>query len=125
MPLAPLNVGADWRPSLRKSLGGPRSLANSLYYQPFAVVVSFPDAVDGVITGPEVTVRVTYAYQCTVPVARRILCDSFDTLSRDGGWQQAFLSIAQGLVGGRFRQLQHETTVLVQDAPYAYRSRSS
>jgi hypothetical protein len=125
MPLAPLNVGKDRRPTLRKAIGGPRSLASSFYYQPFAVVVSFPHAVDGVVTGPEVTVRVTYAYQCTVPLARQILCDSFETLSRRGGWQQAFLALAQGFVGGRFRRLQHETTVLVQDAPYAYQPRRS
>jgi hypothetical protein len=124
MPLAPLNVGRDTRPSLRKALGGTRSLASSLYYQPFAVAVTFPDAGGGFVTGPEVTVRVTYAYQCSVPLARHILCTPFEQLESASDWEQAFLTIVQSLVGGRFRELQHESTALVHDAPYQYKARS-
>lgn len=125
MPLAPLDVGIDMRVSLRKALGGPRALASALYYQPFAVAVTFPDEVGGVVPGPEVTVRVTYAYQCSVPLARRIMCGSFDDLPSASEWKQSFLTIAQRLVGGRFRELQHESTVLIHDAPYTYKARSS
>lgn len=125
MPLAPTNVGRDPSPSLRKSLGGPRSLASAIYYQPFAVAVTFPNASGGVVTGPEVTVRVVYAYQCSVPLARRLLCSPFDQLASASDWKQSALSIAQSLVGGRFRQLQHQSTSLVHSAPYEYKARGS
>ena len=125
MPLAPLNVGRDARPSLRKALGGPGSLGSALYYQPFAVAVTFPDASGGIVAGPEVTVRVTYAYQCEVPLARRILCSPFDQLDNPFDWEQSFLSFAQSLVGGRFRELQHQSTALVHSAPYQYKARGS
>ena len=65
----------------------------------------------GVATEPEITVRVTYAYQCTVPLARRILCQSFADLDAQEELGEAFLPLAQSLVGGRFRSLQHETTL--------------
>lgn len=125
MPLSPRNVGRDSRPSIRKSLGGKRSLVSALYYQPFAVAVTFPGATSDVVAGPEVTVRVTYAYQCTVPLARRVLCQAFDALEGEREWKQTFLAIAQSVVGGRFRRLRHETTALVHDAPYEYRPRGS
>ena len=125
MPLAPLNVGNDTRPSLRKALGGPRSVATATYYQPFALAVTFPDATGDVVTGPEVTVRVTYAYQCSVPLARRILCSPFDQLASASDWKQAAFTIAQAFVGGRFRELQHESTALVHSALYQYEARGS
>lgn len=125
MPLTPINVGRDPRPSLRKALGGARSLFNALYYQPFAVAVTFPGEQNGRVDGPEVTVRVTYAYQCTVPLARRILCRSFGALGGAGEWKQSFLSIAQTVVGGRFRRLEHEATLMVHAAPYEYRPRGA
>jgi len=125
MPLAPFNVGDDTRSSLRKALGGSRSLGSALYYQPFAVAVTFPGAVGAVVPGPEVTVRVTYAYQCSVPLARQIICASFGGLESKPEWEQSFLTIAQRFVGGRFRELHHESTALIHDAPYTYRARSS
>jgi hypothetical protein len=110
---------------MAKAIGNERKLASALYYQPFALAVTFPGVEAGVATGPEITVRVTYAYQCTVPLARRILCHAFDDLDAKGELGEAFFPLAQGFVGGRFRALQHETTLLIHDAPYEYRERGS
>ena len=77
MPLAPINVGHDPNPSIAKSVGGPRKLVSSFYYQPLAVAVTFPGLEGHQATEPEITVRVTYAYQCTVPIARNLLCAGF------------------------------------------------
>jgi len=123
MPLAPMNVGRDSRPSIGKAIGSERRLLSALYYQPFALAVTFPGLQGVVATEPEITVRVTYAYQCTVPLARRILCQSFADLDNKEELGEAFLPLVQSLVGGRFRGLQHETTLLIQDAPYEYRAR--
>jgi len=125
MPLAPVNVGRDSRPSMAKAIGNERKLVSALYYQPFAVAVTFPGVEEGVATGPEITVRVTYAYQCTVPLARRILCRVFGDLGAKDELSEAFFPLAQSFVGGRFRALQHETTLLIHDAPYEYRERGS
>ncbi|MFW2389067.1 MAG: hypothetical protein ACN4G0_12070 [Polyangiales bacterium] len=125
MPLAPSNVGRDSRPSIRKSIGSGRRLLSSLYYQPFAVAVDFPNVAGGVASGPEITVRVTYAYQCTVPLARRILCHSFEDLDGKEDLHEALFPLAQSFIGGRFRSIQHQTTLLIHDAPYAYRVRGT
>ncbi len=125
MPLAPIDVGRDSQPSIAKAIGGERKLVSSLYYQPFALAVTFPGLQEGVATGPEITVRVTYAYQCTVPLARRILCQAFGDLEAKEELGQAFFPLAQGLLRGRFRGLQHETTLMIHDAPYEYRVRGS
>jgi hypothetical protein len=125
MPLAPVDVGRDARPSLQKALGGRRSPVSAVYYQPFAVAVTFPGTSGELVTAPEVTVRVSYAFQCTVPLARRILCSAFDDLEGEQQWKQSFVTIAQGLVGGRFRRLHHEATLMVHRAPYEYRPRGS
>ena len=125
MPLAPINVGRDSRPSIGKAIGSERKLLSALYYQPFALAVTFPGLQGSIAGEPEITVRVTYAYQCTVPLARRILCRSFGDLNAQQELGEAFFPLAQTLVGGRFRGLQHETTLLIQDAPYEYRPRRS
>jgi Flp pilus assembly protein TadG len=122
MPLTPDDVGRDPQPSLAKSIGTERKLLRALYYQPFALAVTFPALEDGAAVGPEITVRVTYAYQCTVPLARRILCQVFDELEGQSEFADAFLPLAGAFVGGRFRTLQHETTLMIHDAPYAYRT---
>jgi hypothetical protein len=123
MPLAPVNVGRDSRHSVGDAIGSERRLLSALYYQPFALAVTFPGLQGVVATEPEITVRVTYAYQCTVPLARRMLCQSFADLDIKEDLGEAFLPLVQSLVGGRFRGLQHETTLLIQDAPYEYRAR--
>ena len=125
MPLAPINVGYDSSPSIGKSVGGPRKLASSFYYQPFAVAVTFPGLSGDQVTEPEITVRVTYAYQCTVPIARNLLCTGFGRLGSIDDFDQAFFPLAQTFVGGRFKRLRHETTLLIHDAPYEYRPRGS
>lgn len=125
MPLAPENVGRDSQPSIAKAIGSQRRLLTALYYQPFALAVTFPGLQGGVANEPEITVRVTYAFQCTVPLARRILCHSFADLDSREEIGAAFFPLAQSIVGGRFRSLQHETTLLIHDAPYDYRPRRS
>lgn len=123
MPLAPSNVGRDSRPSIRKAVAGKRRLLSALYYQPFAVAVDFPGVEGAMVSGPEITVRVTYGYQCTVPLARQILCHSFEDLESAQGLEGAFFPLAQAIVGGRFRTIQHQTTLPIHDAPYQYRAR--
>lgn len=123
MPLAPISAGYDPRPSIRKSVADTRSLVSSLYYQPLAVAVTFPDLEHGEVVGPEITVRVTYAYQCTVPIARNLLCTGFGRLSSMDDFDQALFPFAQRFVGGRFKKLQRETTLPIHDAPYEYRPR--
>lgn len=125
MPLAPMNVGRDSQSSIVKAIGDERKLLSALYYQPFALAVTFPGLEEGVVSGPEITVRVTYAYQCTVPLARRILCEVFGDLEAKEELSEAFLPLAQRFVGGRFRALHHETTLMIHDAPYGYRMRGS
>lgn len=121
MSLAPLNVGPDPRPSLRKAIGTKRRLLSALYYQPFAVSVTFPNVTGDVVDQREITARVTYIYQCTVPVGRRVLCSAPDALREGGDRGEGVVEIARQLIGGRFRQLQHDTTLLIHDAPYEYR----
>jgi len=125
MPLAPVNVGSDPKPSLEKSIGGTRKLVSALYYQPFALSVTFPGLQESSANGPEITVRVTYAYQCTVPLARRILCQASSELRAIEALDEGFFPMARSFVGGRFRALEHETTLMIQDAPYEYRVRGS
>jgi len=125
MPLAPVNVGHDSRPSIGKAIGSPRKLVSSLYYQPFALAVTFPGLQGDVAAGPEITVRVTYAYQCTVPLARRLLCRAFGDLEAKDELGEVFFPLAQQLVGGRLRGLQHQTTLMIHDAPYEYRAQGS
>jgi Flp pilus assembly protein TadG len=125
MPLAPMDVGRDSRPSIAKAIGSERKLVSAFYYQPFALAVTFPGLDGGIATGPEITVRVTYAYQCTVPLARRILCQAFGDLEAKDELGEGLFPFAHGFVGGRFRGLQHESTLMIHDAPYEYRAQGS
>ena len=125
MPLAPVHVGWDTDPSLAEAVGGKRRLLSAVYYQPFALAVTFPGLQGDVAKGPEITVRVTYAYQCAVPLARRILCRSFDDLEEKEDLGGALFPLAQAFIGGRFRGLRQEATLMIHDAPYEYRPRGS
>lgn len=125
LSLAPRPIGSHAQPSIRGALGEERGLLYATRYQPFALAVTFPDVEGDTATGPEITVRVTYAYACIVPIARNILCDPFGDLPSRGDYQRAFLPVLSLLVRGRFRELSHETTALIHDAPYAYRTRGS
>lgn len=124
-PLAPHGSGFDPRPSIRKAIGDARVLLGALHHQPFALAVTFPGLAGDVASEPEITVRVTYAYQCTVPVARTLLCRSFDELESRRDYDRALFPILSRISGGHFSELAHESTLLVQDAPYAYRPRGS
>ncbi len=122
MPLSPFNVGQNSRPSLAEAVAGERRLLSALYYQPFALAVTFPGAQADVATGPEIVVRVTYAYQCVIPWARRLLCSPFHDLDFQSELDDAFFPTAQRLVGGRFRVIRRESALMIHDAPYEYRT---
>ena len=124
-PLASGYIGIDSRPSLRKAIGDKRGPLSSLVYHLFALSVTFPGLNGSVVSGPEITVRVTYAYQCSVPLARRLLCRSFDDLPSSGDYQQAPFPMLGRIARGYFHELQHETTLMIHDAPYRYRGRGS
>jgi len=124
-PLAPGHIGIDSRPSLRNAIGDKRGPLSSLAYHPFALSVTFPGLNGSVASGPEITVRVTYAYQCSVPLARRLLCRSFDELPSSGDYEQAPLPMLRYIAGAHFHELRHETTLIIHDAPYRYRGRGS
>jgi len=125
MPLAPNDIRTRRNPNLENAIGGSRSLLSSLHLQPIAVAVTFPGQAGAVVRGPEVTVRVTYAYPCSVPIARRLLCNSFEDLESTGDWRQSFLTIGRRFAFGPFRELQHESTAMIQSAPYSYRARGA
>lgn len=125
MPLAgSLPFGMRYA-SFERALARPDSLASAPLYQPFAVAVTFPGIDGDLVTGPEVTVRVTYAFQCRVPLARAILCRAFDDLAGQQSTREVPLGAPEGLVRGRFREIHHEATTLVHEAPYEYRPRGS
>ena len=125
MPLAgPVPFGTR-SASFEEALARPESVVSALLYQPLAVAVTFPGSEGDVVTGPEVTVRVTYAFQCRVPLAREILCRAFDDLAGQQGNRQLPLGVPEGLLRGRFRELRHDSTALVQKARYEYRPRRS
>ena len=125
LPLAgslPFGMG---NASFEGALSSPESLASALLYQPLAVAVTFPGIEGDLATGPEVTVRVTYAFECRVPLARALLCRAFVDLSGQQGRRQVPLGAPAGLVRGRFREIYHDARTLVQQAPYEYRPRGS
>lgn len=126
MPLAPTGVGGLTKTTVARALGGVRALASAPLHHPLSVAVSFPNAEGGFVAGPDVRVRVTYAFECMVPLARQLLCSTFERVARRSGeLQRALLPIAQRLLGGRFRRLEHEAQAMIQDAPYQYRPRGS
>ncbi len=112
MPLAPMDF-FDSDPSIDNSLASRSSLVKSLFYNPLAVEISYPGATGNSVSGDEATVQVEYAYRCSVPVARQIICG--DSLSGARG------GVAALLMGGRYRLLTRESTFRIQDAPYEYR----
>jgi hypothetical protein len=125
MPLAPRRIGPGSRPSLRNSIGDERGLLNALVHFPFAASITFPGLDGSVASGGEITVRVTYAYRCDVPLARRLMCRAFEDLPSRSDYEQALLPVLGRFAGGYFRELRHETTLMVHDAPYRYRPRGS
>ena len=107
VPLLPLGEtprGLTSKPTVHSAIG-PTRLVSPLVSARGGLELSFPNAVEDRVQGPEVTVRLTFAYRCSVPIARHILCD------RD--------SVAKGN-GLRVWQFDHSTTMLIHDAPYSY-----
>ena len=125
IPFSPRDLVFASRPSLERALPSPVALGAALARQPSQVSVSFAGASGRRVFGAEATVRVTHLFECVVPVARRLLCDSRDGLEREHGLPQATLRLIRDLGGGRFRLLAHETTLLIHDAPYEYRPQGS
>ncbi len=112
VPLAPMDfISSD--PSIANSLASGTSALKSGLYNPFSVWVDYPGAQNGVVDGPEVTVRVSYAYRCSIPVARRIICN--DRIPASWGTQ------AHVAMGGNYKMIAHQSTLLMQDAPYRYK----
>ncbi|MEM7138197.1 MAG: hypothetical protein AAF500_16575 [Myxococcota bacterium] len=123
IPLAPATLLGSRPAQLRTALSSKRSLLGSLYYQPFAVAVTFPRLQGDEALGPEITVQVSYAFACRVPVARRLLCVSFDDLPGRDLFDESFAPVVSKYIPGRFREITHETTLLIHGAPYEYRAR--
>jgi len=94
------------RRSLRSSIGST-SFVEALTSMHSGFALAFPDASSDVVGGPEVTVRVTLAYPCEVPIARHIVCAATSNVedSRAPTWR-----------------FDHSATLLIHDAPYRYRS---
>jgi hypothetical protein len=73
--------------SVRTALGTPEGrAASSLLYNNAALAVTFPEAPGGdsyrttFDEGDQVTTRVTYLFHCGVPLANRLMCESYPTL---------------------------------------------
>lgn len=94
------------RPTLESALG-PSRIASVLGSSPAVFELDFSETNDERVQGPEVTVRVTYAFPCRVPIARHIICEL------DSGGKGS---------GVRVWLFDHSTTLLVHDAPYSYRT---
>ncbi len=103
VPLASLGstFAMDREASVESAIG-PRRMWDLMLSRHSGLDIGFPGAVEGRVTGPEVTVRVEYEYLCGVPLARHLVCDP-------------------GTRGRRVWELAHVATLLIHDAPYAYR----
>ncbi|MEM9731395.1 MAG: TadE family protein, partial [Myxococcota bacterium] len=123
VPLAPVSTGlAGSNPTVRSSLPSPRSPLGALIHLPYSAAVTFPGQSVDSISGEEVTVRVTYAFRCQVPLARRLLCSRFpDPETSD--LDESFAPFLRILAGGYYKAIRRETTSLIQRAPYQYRPR--
>lgn len=106
IPLASARAELDGASTVASALG-PKSISGALTRAFPDFLVEFPSSTDGRIQGPEVTVRVTFRYRCTVPVARHLVCDANlrSRVSNETVWR-----------------FEHSSTLLVHEAPYQYRS---
>ena len=124
LPFSPRGVGLGARPTLESAISSMRTLGAALL-RPSEVAVTFAGVDRGLVSGPEATVRVTYAFECLVPIARRLLCHGRDTLLGEQELPQAASRLPLTLDESRYRFLTHQTTLLIHDAPYEYRPRGS
>ena len=112
VPLVPLAGGVSGLPSLgyRHSVSFPNSSSRPL--------VTGPNVFD---TGT-ITARVTFAYECQIPLARLIVCGEFGDLdgATSGGEldTHAVVPIASSGASGYYFQLQHDSQSEYQDAWY-------
>lgn len=114
-PVAPTGLGAG---STIAGAIDTVSPASSLYSEA-ALSLSFPAPKDGP-KGKELRVRVTYAYACRVPIARRILCSGLLERAMPSSLGADFGFLARQSPGSRFLRLEHEATLLIHGAAYDY-----
>ena len=94
--------------SVYNSIGGnqdDRAMAGATLYNRFAVAVTFPDgpgsnnfrtSFDG---ADRITVRVTYLYNCSIPLVTSFMCSDFGSIS-GSGLSSIAASRALGSIGG-------------------------
>lgn len=114
-PLAPSWPGS--RPTVRSAIDSASPL--STLYSDAALSLSFPAVSEGP-AGTEITVRVSYAYACQVPIARRILCSGSFGLSARRERGKELGSLVKRFPGNQFLLLRQETTLLLHAAAYEY-----
>lgn len=92
--------------SVKTALGNPESrAASSLLYNEAALAVTFPTGPgqDSYRTefdeGDQITARVTYLFHCGVPLANRLMCESYPSL-RLGAGAEVVTQIMDGLADG-------------------------
>jgi hypothetical protein len=88
--------------SVRMAIGNPEGrAASSLLYNEAAMAVTFPDAPGGTSyrtefdEGQQITARVTYLFHCGVPLANRLMCETYPNLRLGPG-----AAIAQQILDG-------------------------
>jgi len=92
VPLAAIAPGSGQRAgddNVISAIGSPESRAAELgyFYTDSATAVTFPDRpgsttyLDRFSHGQQVTTRVTYLFHCGVPLANRLMCENFTTLT--------------------------------------------
>lgn len=109
-----LGLSSNQQTTLRSSIGGANltRLAGAYVYNQGAVAVTFPTAPGATSyrtsfgTDDDVTVRVTYLYNCAVPIVNRWMCDSYISL-RYGVSVEGAIAVAQTISnGGSWSQIQ-------------------
>ncbi|MBX3250769.1 MAG: pilus assembly protein [Myxococcales bacterium] len=139
-------------PNVRAAIGSaPQRFVTGLAYNLAAVAVTFPTAplaedaqIEGVQSfpytrggGQRLTARVTYLFNCAVPFAAQIMCDTpaglpsqstqgyrelggamYPIFSEGGG----IIGMLTGLLRSRFHIMRREATLLYQGADYLYAS---
>lgn len=102
-----VSFSASQQSSLRRAIGGSNftRLAGAYAYNLGAVAVTFPTAPRATsyrtTFGPEddITVRVTYIYNCAVPIVNRWMCDSWISL-RAGSSVEGYMNVLNTISSG-------------------------
>lgn len=114
-PLAPTRLGRDSTIANALSSASP----SSSDYPDAALSLRFAAPEQGA-NEKEVTVRLSYAYACGIPIARNILCSGLLGRATGHALGEEFRSLVSRFPGSRFLQLEHETTLLIHEAGYQY-----